>query len=190
MVHESLKKDKEVVLEAVKQHGGALQYANESLKKDKEVVLEAVQQHGWTLQYADESLKKDALNRDVDVSNTPSTQAMETNVQETSASFSFRNARAKSKNITNSRIAAVQGCLYSFSALFTAVWVFLPWVGFKLQVEAPTRFFFAFMLCLLAGSQGTFNLFIFVRVQYLRLREQNGEWTRLMCIRQCLLSSE
>ena len=53
------KKDKEIVLEAVKQHGGALQFADDSLKKDREIVLEAVKQHGGALEFADDNLKKD-----------------------------------------------------------------------------------------------------------------------------------
>ena len=56
---ESLKKDKSIVLEAVKQNGDALQFADESLKKDRSIVLEAVKQNGYALQFADESLKKD-----------------------------------------------------------------------------------------------------------------------------------
>ena len=54
-----LKKDKEVVLTAVKQSGDALQYASTSLKKDKEVVKVAIKQSETALQYADSSLKKD-----------------------------------------------------------------------------------------------------------------------------------
>ncbi|EFC44723.1 predicted protein [Naegleria gruberi] len=56
---ESLKKDREFILKAVKQYGYALEYADESLKKDREIVLKAVKQNGYTLEYADESLKKD-----------------------------------------------------------------------------------------------------------------------------------
>ena len=48
---DSLKKDKEIVLAAVKQDGGALQYADDIFKKDKEIVLEAVKASGYTLQY-------------------------------------------------------------------------------------------------------------------------------------------
>ena len=55
----SKKKDKEVVLKAVKKNGFSLKYASEELKKDKEVVLEAVKQNGHSLQYASEELKKD-----------------------------------------------------------------------------------------------------------------------------------
>ncbi len=39
-------KDKSIVLEAVKQDGIALEFADESLKKDKSIVLEAVKQDG------------------------------------------------------------------------------------------------------------------------------------------------
>ena len=56
---ESLKKDKEIVLEAVKQAGGALSYADESLLKDREIVMAAVKSYGLALDDADESLKKD-----------------------------------------------------------------------------------------------------------------------------------
>ena len=108
---------------------------------------------------------------------------------EPSSTFTLNSARETKKKIKQSRIAAVQGCLYSTSALFTAVWVFLPWVGFKLKVETPTRFFFAFMLNSMATSQGTFNLYIFTRVQYIRLRETNKDWSRWKCIKQCLFSA-
>ncbi len=59
LVDETLKKDREIVLVAVQQSGYALQYADETLKKDREIVLAAVQQDGWALEYADETLKKD-----------------------------------------------------------------------------------------------------------------------------------
>ena len=38
------------ILEAVKQEGGALEYASDSLKADHEVVLEAVKQDGNALE--------------------------------------------------------------------------------------------------------------------------------------------
>ena len=41
MAHE-LKNDKDVVLTAVKQNGGALEYASDELKADKDVVVAAV----------------------------------------------------------------------------------------------------------------------------------------------------
>ena len=56
---EELKNDREVVLQVVKQDGGALRYASEELKNDREVVLAAVKQNGWALMYASEELKND-----------------------------------------------------------------------------------------------------------------------------------
>ena len=56
---EELKRDKEVVLEAVKKWGEALEYASEEFKNDKEVVLEAVKNDGYALKYASEELKND-----------------------------------------------------------------------------------------------------------------------------------
>ena len=53
------KKDREIVLVAVKERGVALQFADDSLKKDKEIVLVAVKQRGVALQFADDSLKND-----------------------------------------------------------------------------------------------------------------------------------
>jgi len=57
--NESLKKDREVVHQAVKQNGWALRDADESLKNDKEIVKTAVKQDCWVLQFASENLKKD-----------------------------------------------------------------------------------------------------------------------------------
>ena len=58
---ESLRADKEVVLEAVKRNGLALEYASEQLKDDKEVVLEAIEHsiEGIAFKYASERLKDD-----------------------------------------------------------------------------------------------------------------------------------
>ena len=66
---ERIRKNKEVVLTAVRYNFNNLDYADDSLKKDKEIVLEAVKQHGEApyyfkqiesaLQHADDSLKKD-----------------------------------------------------------------------------------------------------------------------------------
>ena len=52
-------RDRDKLLEAVKEDGGALEHAVDSLKADREVVLETVKNWGWALQYADESLKAD-----------------------------------------------------------------------------------------------------------------------------------
>ena len=57
-----LKRDREVVIEAVTQHGRALRFASE-LKGDREVVIEAVTQHGRALRFASEELRPIPLIR-------------------------------------------------------------------------------------------------------------------------------
>ena len=57
--HQDLKEDREVVLEAVRQDGRALQFAHGDLKKDREVVLEAVLKDSRAWKYAHADLKKD-----------------------------------------------------------------------------------------------------------------------------------
>ena len=56
---EELRNDKEVVLEAVKKYGDALQFASEELRNDKEVVLEAVKENGNAIKYASPELQED-----------------------------------------------------------------------------------------------------------------------------------
>jgi serine/threonine-protein kinase TTK/MPS1 len=51
---DSLKADREVVLEAVWQDGDALEHADDSLKADREVVLEAAKSWGDALRHADD----------------------------------------------------------------------------------------------------------------------------------------
>jgi hypothetical protein len=101
-----------------------------------------------------------------------------------------RERAANTNSIRKSRIAAVQSSLYVSSAFFTAMWIFMPWVGNKLQVQTHWRFFFAFMVNIVSPSQGLFNLFVFVRLQYLRLRDTNKDWSRLKCVWHCLFSSD
>ncbi len=56
---EDLRRDREVVLEAVKQDGYALQLSSEELRGDREVVLEAVRQNGFALQCVSGVLRED-----------------------------------------------------------------------------------------------------------------------------------
>jgi hypothetical protein len=114
------------------------------------------------------------------------------NSSNASLSMSSRKSEAmkRKQNIKQSRIAAVQGLLYVGSALATAVWVFMPWVGTQLRVNAQWRFFFAFMVNIASPSQGVFSLFIYVRLHYLKLRETNNDWSRLKCVKECLFSSD
>ena len=48
---DALQDDREIVLEAVKQYGVALEFASAALKDDREIV-EAVKQNGFALEYA------------------------------------------------------------------------------------------------------------------------------------------
>jgi len=54
-----LQNDKEVVLEAVKNYGYALESASKELQNDKEVVQEAVKSNGNSLQFASKELQSD-----------------------------------------------------------------------------------------------------------------------------------
>lgn len=56
---EELRGDAEVVREAVRQDGWALECAAASFQEDRETVLEAVRQDGWVLELAAESLRAD-----------------------------------------------------------------------------------------------------------------------------------
>ena len=55
---DELKNDKNIVMEAVKQYGGALYFASDELKNDKSIVMEAVKQDGSALDFASDELKK------------------------------------------------------------------------------------------------------------------------------------
>ncbi len=55
----SLKADRETMLAAVKQNGGALSYAAKVLQADRRLVLAAVKQNGSALEYAAKSLRAD-----------------------------------------------------------------------------------------------------------------------------------
>jgi len=60
-VGKSLKKDREIVLEAVKQNGLIFSQVDYSFRKDKEIVFEAVKQDKKALIFVDKSLEKEIL---------------------------------------------------------------------------------------------------------------------------------
>ena len=68
-----LKKNKKIVLEAVKQAGHALEYADESLRNDRNFILKAVKLNAYAVLYGHKNFKKDkkivlvAVKQDVDV---------------------------------------------------------------------------------------------------------------------------
>lgn len=101
---------------------------------------------------------------------------------------STENGRQKKQKIKASRAAAVQSFLYCTATFFTAIWMFMPWLGAKIGVPTRTSFFFAFMINIIAPSQGVFNLYIFLRLQYNRLRNTEPTWSRRRCLWECLSS--
>ena len=56
---DTLKKDKNIMLTAIKDNGDSLEHAHSSLKKDKDVVLAAIKSSGSAIEYADASFQKD-----------------------------------------------------------------------------------------------------------------------------------
>lgn len=90
----------------------------------------------------------------------------------TSSSRSGRNSEEVS-----SRAVLFQNILYVSFSFSTAIWFFLPWLGAVLQVPSGWRFFFAIMGNLCFPLQGFINLFIYVRPRYLKLRNENSEWS-------------
>jgi hypothetical protein len=89
-----------------------------------------------------------------------------------------------------SRAAATQSILYVSSAGFTVVWIFLPFLSYELGLPTGLTFFSVLMFSTFAPLQGVFNLMIFVRPEYLRLRGSRKDFSRLKCIRSCLFSPD
>lgn len=110
-------------------------------------------------------------------------------VDDRGVSINPENPRRR-RSVRTSRIAAVQCLLYVSTALFTTVWSVMPWIGKKLFVTSQWRFFFAFMFNIFNPLQGFFTLIIFIRLQYLRLRVAEPNWSRLRCIQFCLFSPD
>ncbi len=46
-------------MEAVKQDGGALEFASDNLKDDKDILMQALEKVGWVACYASDRLKDD-----------------------------------------------------------------------------------------------------------------------------------
>lgn len=142
------------------------------------------------------SQKYSPFNADAPVTNAvrsstaPDSPCGESALQKSLASSASIRRRPNRKIPRSSRVAAVQSILYVSTAFFTTVWVFMPWVGYKLRVSTEWRFFFAFMVNIVNPFQGVFNLFIFVRLQYHRLRVTETDWSRLQCVKFCLFSPD
>lgn len=86
-----------------------------------------------------------------------------------------------------SRVAGVQCMLYCLASSMTAIWAVLPWAAYKLNAPAAIKVAFAFIFVFVGHFQGVFNLIIFVRLQYNKLREDKT-MSRLQCVSYCLTS--
>ena len=98
---------------------------------------------------------------------------------------SMRAISLSSSNTKMSRAAFVQSMLFVTFAFSTSVWVFLPFLGVKLQVRREVRFFFAIMASLAFPLQGFFNFCVYVRPKYHRLRKEE-EISRSKAVWICL----
>jgi hypothetical protein len=94
------------------------------------------------------------------------------------------------RSAKTSRTASTQSILYVTSAAFTVVWIFPPFICYKLGLSNDSLFFSLLMIALVAPLQGVFNLMIFVRLEYLRLRASGEDFSRLKCIRSCLFAPD
>lgn len=56
---DDVKRDRDVVLAAVRKNGNALYYADRVFRQDREVVIEAVQNYGFALEHASDRLCND-----------------------------------------------------------------------------------------------------------------------------------
>jgi hypothetical protein len=104
------------------------------------------------------------------------------------ATGSHRRQSATWQSAKASRTACTQSILYVSTAGFTVVWIFLPFLFYQLDLSNGWLFFSVLMVCAVAPLQGVFNLMIFVRLEYLRLRRKG--FSRLKCIRTCLFSPD
>jgi hypothetical protein len=99
------------------------------------------------------------------------------------------NIRSLGAKVRLSRIAAFQSLLFCSSTFFVAFWIFMPWVAVKIQASEKSIFFIAVMVNIVNPSQGMFNLFIMVRLQYNRLRTVE-KWSRFQCVKTCIFSPD
>jgi hypothetical protein len=107
-----------------------------------------------------------------------------------SVTGSLRRRSVTKQSFKASRTACTQSILYVSAAGFTVVWTFLSILSYHLRLSIHMRFFAAFMVSLFYPMQGVFNLMIYVRLEYLRLRATRRDLGRLKCIRNCLFSPD
>jgi hypothetical protein len=124
------------------------------------------------------------------IQDTSSSNQMPSEVDYDVSEDSFNSSSQRpERRVRASRIAAVQSILYCSTTFFTAMWIFLPWLGNKIDSSnAKSLFIFGVLVNVVAPLQGCFNLYIFVRLQYNRLRLTEPAWSRIKCVQFCLFS--
>jgi hypothetical protein len=95
---------------------------------------------------------------------------------------------AAQQKAKHSRVAACQSTLYCCATLVPFLVLSLPWFGTMFHASPYTATVFLFLLQYLLPTQGIFNLLIYMRPPYKRLRETKPEWSRTKCFRICLFS--
>jgi hypothetical protein len=120
-----------------------------------------------------------------------SSATLENPTRSTNLDHSARRCQSSARrNAKASRTAATQSILYVSSAGFTVVWIFLPFFFYQLRLPNGWLFFSVLMYSAFAPLQGVFNLMIFVRPEYLRLRTSRRDFSPLRCVRSCLFSPD
>jgi hypothetical protein len=173
---------------ALSQDGSHLHSSTFSLRKKGNITskhIDGISSERVTASAATSHLAELASGQPETAVNTSEFSTEDMSVQQSPATRSRSFYR---KRIQASRIAAVQSGLYSFFALFSSIWTFMPWVSYKFGAPTKVRVAYAFMAGVVPHLQGLFNLFIFVRLQYNHLRETEKEWSRLKCVMHCLTS--
>ena len=64
LASKEFKGDKELIKAAVSSNGDALEYASNDLRNDKEIVYEAIKQSAWAIKFASEELKAEIGEND------------------------------------------------------------------------------------------------------------------------------
>jgi hypothetical protein len=99
----------------------------------------------------------------------------------------------KSSNVVRkakaSRLAALQSTLYCCATFVPALVLVVPWLAFHMGLSSA-YLVFLFMFQYLMATQGIFNLLIYIRLPYNRLRKTTSEWSRSKCLWTCLFSSD
>jgi hypothetical protein len=90
-----------------------------------------------------------------------------------------------------SQVAAWQSTLYCAAVLVPTIVISLPWFAPIMGASDGGQMVCNVLVQYLLATQGIFNLFIYIRPAYKRLRESaDNSWSRLQCLSISLFSSD